>query len=325
MTPFRIGFLRAAVKSVAAALSIIFAWVPTSAFGQSLPSTASPATTTAKDDHTRCFGTLSWRTLADRVDIMHTLNTNKEVTQPAFVQLTQPDSGRGTGTVSGAVRYNLCDGTLLTVGPFAEYQWSNVTGQRLNTLRAGLSAEWQIQEVSASTASNSALFLTQANYRSDREKRTEGGQLVAQLTWVFRATTWPAPNTTWRLGRAADFVWSPQVGVIVDHVGQAATQAAEGTIVRGVGQVDASLFPGGQQLGRRLELFASYVRQLDMSDPTSEIDSDHAFARFGANLFFFRDAARAAGLSVVRVRGEDPARGFSRQRYWQVGLTLRVR
>lgn len=325
MKPFHVGISWAALKTVAAALSLIAFWATANARAQSLPSTASPTSTTAKTDLARCFGALNWRTLPDRIDITHTLNTNKEVAQPAFVQLTRPDSGRSSGTVSGAVRYNLCDGTLLTIGPFAEYQWSNVTDRRLNTLRAGLSAEWQVREISASTASNSPLLLTQANFRSDREANTEGVQLVAQLTWVFRAQTWPAPNATWRIGRVADFVWSPQIGVIVDHVEQAASETSEGTIVRGVGQVDASLFPAGQQLGRRLELFGSYVRQRDLSDPTSELDDDHAFARFGANVFFVRDATRTAGVSVVRVRGEDPARGFARQRYWQVGLTLRLR
>ncbi|MHB1312513.1 MAG: hypothetical protein ACYC3L_10910 [Gemmatimonadaceae bacterium] len=272
----------------------------------------------------RCGPALTWNALQDRVDIMHALNTSKQVAQPAFLQYTWPDTGHAYGSVSTAVKVALCNTELIRIGPFAEYVWTNQASKRQNTLRAGADVYWQLREVAENKSEGSPILLAQLDYKADREKSTESAQGLAQLTWVQRNRSWPAPNATWRLGRLADVVWSPNLSVLLDHIVHAEKADDRGTVLRGGLQADVSVFPSAVSLNRRLELFSSYAVQRDFIDNTAETDDRHSIFRGGFNFFVYRDDKKAAGISLMRSDGEDPMRGMPKQRYWQLGFTVRV-
>jgi hypothetical protein len=265
-------------------------------------------------------------TLADRLDILHNLNTSKEVAQPAFAQYTRPDTGKASGSVSAAVKYQAFSSACVSFGPFAEYIWNNLTSKRVNTLRVGIDADWQVRPIGPSFSAGSPLVLGQINYRADREKHTKSAQAVAQFTWVSANQIWPAPNATWRpAGPAFDLVWSPLLGLVYDGIFEAADEEAEGGILRLAPQVDVVVYPAGILLDRRLELAYSFLYQYDVSDGTSEHDDRHTRRRATLSFFPIRDDNIAAGLSVMRNSGEDPTKGYANEQYWQFGITLRVK
>jgi hypothetical protein len=272
-----------------------------------------------------CALGLDASSLEDRVDIMHTLNTQKEVAQPALLQYTRPDSGSAYGNVSAAVRYSVCNSSRLTMGPYVEYLWSDASSKRVNTLRAGVDAEWQLRSASSREDWHSPVLLVQASHKEDRENATESGQLVAKVTWVSNGRRGPWPNTTWRLGSVADLVWSPNIGVVVENVRKAKSDSLEGTIIRSLLQMDLIVYPAAIRLERRLELFTSWISQLDLLDGTGEEQARFGYNRTGVSWFAFREDGRAAGLTLVRTQGSDPTRSILEQRNWQLGITLRVR
>jgi hypothetical protein len=291
-----------------------------------LSAPASAQSVVAGDPRSPCsVSTTTGRTIPERLDILHSLNTSKEVAQPAFAQYTKPEDGRASGAVSAATKYELYATACRSVGPFAEYIWNNATSKRQNTLRAGVDAEWQVRAIGPKLATSSPLLLGQLNYRGDREKHTESVQSVVQLTWVEPNQSWPAPNATWRVGRLFDFVWAPLAGVVYDQVVQAKDRAARGAVVRLAPQVDAVLYPAGLALDRRLELAASYLFQVDIVDGTSEADDHHSRRRASVSFFPYRSDDVSAGLSVSHTSGEDPTKGYVSEKVWQLGFTLRVK
>lgn len=48
-------------------------------------------------------------------------------------------------------------------------------------------------------------------------------------------------------------------------------------------------------------------------------------APFQESIRRWKDDERAAGISVWRIDGEDPTKGFVKQKLWQVGATLRIK
>jgi hypothetical protein len=271
-----------------------------------------------------CSTATAGMSFSDRVDIVHSLNTSREVAQPAFAQYTKPEPGDATGAVSGAIKYLATATSCRSLGLFTEYIWNNATSKRQNTLRAGFDGDWQLRAIGGQYV-YSPLVLGQVNYRGDREKHTESAEAVAQLTVVMRNQVWPAPNATWRVGRLFDLTWAPLLGLVYDQVLQAGDAAARGSILRFAPQVDVVVYPAGVQLDRRLELSYSYLLQVDIVDNTSEDDDRHERRRAGVSFFPFRSDLVAAGFTVARTSGEDPTKGYVDERFWQAGITLRVK
>ncbi|MEO7522253.1 MAG: hypothetical protein ABIW79_10590 [Gemmatimonas sp.] len=257
--------------------------------------------------------------------MLHNLNVAKEVAQPAFIQWIKPANGRAVATVGAGLKIDACQTALFQIGPYAEYFWTTDSAKRQNTLRAGLDVDWQFRSIGASAAVWSPLLLLQANVKSDNERHERGGQLDARLTAVMPNQRWPAPNATWRPSAAFDLVYAPYLGVIVDHVGAASDTGRQGTIIRGVTQLDVSVFPAAVSWSRRVELAASYGYERDMTDGTAEHDDDHQFVRAALNVFFVKEADKAAGLSVIHSQGEDPSRDYARTQEWKIAFTLRIR
>jgi hypothetical protein len=273
----------------------------------------------------RCGLPLSWRTLGERIDLLHNLNTKKEVAQPAYVQWVRPANAKAVASIGGGLRIDACTTALVSVGPFVEYLWTTESGKRQNTMRAGLDADWQLRPIGARAAAWTPLVLLQGNVKSDNERHERGVQLDVRVTPVMANQTWPAPNGEWEPGPAFALTYSPNLGVILDHIGTAVDSAREGSIVRGLAQLDLSVFPAPAVLNRRVELAASVGYRHDLSDGTNELDNDHALVRAALNIFFVREADRAAGLSIIHTRGDEPSRGYARVQEWKLALTLRIR
>jgi len=273
----------------------------------------------------QCGNAIRWSNIHERIHIRHNLNTSKEVAQPAFFQIVRPFGGDPVASVNAGVRVDACATPLLTTGLFSEYLWNTATDKRQNTVRAGVDAEWQVREISSAAHTNSPLLLIQANYKNDNEKKNESAQAVVTYTHVFRNEPWPAPNATWRPSEVLDITYAPFIGVVAEQVFRAQDPTREGTILRGVFQLDANLYPLGVRLDRRVELNGSYAYRYDITDGTSEADDHHPYFRGALNVFFFRDENKSAGASLAYIDGEDPTRGFEDQRLWQLGFTLRIK
>lgn len=288
---------------------------------QSTPPSEATSSNQTNPDSSQDEETNFW----DRFHIRHNLNSKEEVAQPAFFQITLPDSGDVTAVINAGVKVDAIDRELLTVGPFLEYLRNTASDKEQNTLRVGADAEWQLQAFNDDGSGWSPVLLTQLNYKIDDVKETESIQLVADLTAVFSASSaFPLPNTYVLVG-PLEFVYAPYVGISAEHISAAETEGAEGTIGRFTPKLDLVLYPWGVQLERRIELSAAYQYSVDFTDDTTEDDDNHPFFQAKASYFLFKNDDRAAGVSIAFVTGEDPSKGFIDQQLWQVGLTLRVK
>lgn len=260
-----------------------------------------------------------------RIHVRHNLNSTKEVAQPAFLQGTAPREGRTTGAAGIGVRYDLVQHGSLTVGPFGEFLWNTMTDKEQDALRLGLDAEWQVWELGPDGRDYTAVVLGQLNTKRDAVAHTKAVQLTGSLTPVFTNRRWPAPNTTWGIGRIAEVSWSPAIGFVVDHIRAAAADSLEGTIVRATAQADVIVYPAATELRRRIEIAGRAAYQGDVFDPTRERDNRHPYLKASLNLYLFNEPDRAAGFGFSYVNGEDPTKGFAEQRFWQFGIVFRVK
>jgi hypothetical protein len=110
-----------------------------------------------------------------------------------------------------------------------------------------------------------------------------------------------------------------------NRVATAADPAAEGLIVRGVGQISMALYPV-VKLRQKIECLATYTYRWDISDGTSEVENRHPLFVLEFNYFPLKDDRLGAfGFGVTYTNGEDPDEGFAQQQFWQLSLKYRLK
>lgn len=267
-----------------------------------------------------------WSEVGARISVAHTLNTKDVVAQPAFVQLTVPDTGASYITAALAARFELCSTSQFSLGSEVEYFGEGAEAKRANSLRIGIGGDWSFRATGQQAAAWTPNLAYQLGFKSDRVKNTESVQALALLSTVGRnSSRWLAPNTVYPW-RGHTLTWSPQLGVVAERVYKGTTERRTGTIVAAVAQVSASIFPFDSLLGGRAEIFGTYVGQSALVGASLRPRRSYDYARFGLNLFLIRDTRTrtAAGFTVMRTTGEDPLRSTNRLAQWQVGANLRI-
>jgi hypothetical protein len=272
----------------------------------------------------RCGPPITWPTLSERVDVMHNLNTRTEVAQPAFIQWTDPAGKRSEAAISVATKFVACSNASVDLRLSGEYLWNTAADSRQNAWRGLLELEWQPLLIDSGANTHSPILTAQAGIKDDNEGQKEAVQASLLYTHLFRNSGVPLPNSTWSIG-PVDLTYSPAIGLVFEEVRTKTDDVEGGSILRGVGQVDASIYPFAVQLERHIELGATYAYRYDIVDNTTESDDDHPFFRATLNLLLFADDEKSAGVSLAFVDGEDPTRAFNKSQFWQFGATLRIK
>ena len=264
------------------------------------------------------------------VQVRQNVNVKKDIAKPAFLMITFPDEKPAIYQVGVGLLANIPTGKqspLLTLSGLLDYQRNTAVSSQQDVLKAGFSGEWQMRAVDFVRRNNSGVVSFRTNFKTDRVKDTRGVQEALYYTHAFfgrgRA---PLPNRPWRpANNLFEIEYSPNVGLELDHVLDAANNGVTGTAARLLAQTNVALRPAPVDWDLRVELLVGGAYRYTAN--TTDIDSkrSHPLFTFEANYIPARTPHAEVALGATYVRGDDPDAGLEHQRYWQLAVKLRVK
>ena len=254
--------------------------------------------------------------------------------RPASFSVLLPGDTAASYSIRTSMRVNLGSGgsdRRIDVGPYMEYRLLTNIKKPQNVFIAGLATDWATRDAGAEEQRWSAVLAASLNFKNDFERGTKSVQMNLLFTPVasgrggglgnlFR------PNVPTQFGSAVEFTYSPSIGFEHEDVVRAVDQSLDRTVVRAVSGVRAELLPLPSRLSRRLELNFeySYVYDLKESAQFDGLNRGHQLMTADANVWFVRtDAGSLAGMSLKYTNGENPRKGFRKQKLTELTFSVK--
>src|SRR5262245_33366998 len=182
---------------------------------------------------------------AQSIQVRQNVSVNRDVAKPAFFSATFPDHESATYQGGLGLLADLSPkstASQLVLNGLFDYQRNNATDALQDTVKAGLSGEYQLRPIDPTNpghhTENSGLISFRGNFAQNRIKETSGLQEAVYYTHVFVGRhPVPMPNLPYRFGSALEIEYVPTGGIEFDHVMSTSSGAAEGTTTRTFTQV----------------------------------------------------------------------------------------
>jgi hypothetical protein len=254
----------------------------------------------------------------------------RDIAKPAFFSITNPKDGKRILQIGAGVLAPVVSGTFFDLDALLDYQRDSTTDKEQDSFKAGATGEWRFSEMSLATNRHDTAILTlRGDFRNDVIKTTKGWQVAAAYTHLFEGQKgFPRPNLPFRFGGSngwLEMVYSPLFGLEVERTVVANDVAAEGVVVRPIGQLSTALYPAPLKIRQHVEVILSYTYREDIKDTTNAVDDSHPFFAFELNLSLLKTDRGDAGFGISYARGDDPDEGLDPTNAWKFGFKVRLK
>lgn len=264
----------------------------------------------------------------DHLKLRQTMFDMNYSEEPAQMSAVFPDEGPNTYSIDMGVSYQFpISKATIEIGPMVELHKNTNVDEPQDTFLAGVTSTWLIGDVSKQVFV--AFLDMSATYKDDKQVGSEGGQASVTMTPLIRCKGLPMQGATMG-GKQFQWLLQPNVGLEYENTTDAGPGEAEGSRLRGIGEIKASFYPGAASLGKRLILEGVYAYRRDLRESSGLDDSsDNHYLRTGSITYYHyfkgrEDKEQGIGFGIDYSNGENPSIGLSDQEYTRLSFKIKL-
>ncbi|AKH95209.1 hypothetical protein [Elizabethkingia anophelis] len=270
----------------------------------------------------------------DRFTLRKSFESKNDKAEPAAFTFTKPKDKDDSWLLNAALGYNLLANSSanLILDPYIEYHKNTLIDKIQDNWQAGVSSEWQSNDMSRSNWS--PIFITAVKYNEDKVKKNTSFQGNIYFTPLFKnkgnkpAYFW-IPNNTTDFGKVFQFSYSPYIGFENENRIKTENDSSSGSIYRGLFRITATLtlFPKYEKLRDKFEFNFDWQYRNNFSESVADLTKkDHKFMTAGFNYNFWVDDVRkrSAKIGIDYTKGENPTKNFEQQEFYAVSLKVKL-
>lgn len=251
--------------------------------------------------------------------------------EPATITYTNPKGKASSYLVDAAFGISAAANPRQTITGLVEYHRNTLVDEETNTLQAGLSYELFANKefmTGDNPAVNGAttIITSTAKYSDNRIDKVRSFQLSGEVTRLYAPGIIKGfvPNVWHQVGKQLAIEYFPSVGF--EYEGRFKTEEAEqkGSILRGMGKLNISIYPLSGALNNNAELFFNSAYRHDVINSTGEADRTHPSVETGVNFVFFRKDGKKISLGGSYNKIDDPALGKEKQEFLLIALKVKI-
>lgn len=275
----------------------------------------------------------------NRIKLIETFDQQFKSSEPAFYSAINPDTGKTTYQVQAAIGFALIDRSKFALSALYEWHQNTVLDKPQNVRQYGISADLILGSGSTS------LWNVRGNIKwsNDLKDKKESYILTAlvspYINWEGKGLLeWIALGDHPVALTHPKFVHWLQYGhnvtVGIDHVNfyDANKEEEQGSITMAHLEYEFHLYPFAGliyellKFERMLDVYYVGITRRELQNETSRKVDWRPLQKYGAGLSFKfgEDKKREAKIVVERIYGEDVLKGLQDQKYWQVGLKVKL-
>jgi len=277
---------------------------------------------------------LSQDKFIDRFTLRQSFQSKNDKAEPAIFTFTKTEDKPESWMLNAAIGYDLLktSNAVLSVDPYFEYHKNTFIDKVQDNWQAGVSSEWQINDLSESNWS--PILITALKYNEDVIKEITSFQGNIYFTPLFKGKAkdiryfWIPNNLTdfWNLFQ---FTYSPYVGFENENRIRTENDSSKGSIYRLLFRVTSSitLFPKNESLKDKFEFNIDWQYRNDFSENVLDLtEREHLYFTTGFNYTFFSstDGKKSAKIGFDYTNGENPAKNFEKQSFCALNLKVKL-
>lgn len=268
----------------------------------------------------------------EKITLRQSFQTVNEKAEPAFITYTNPKHAPNSWAVNAAIGYHLePPKAILIIDPYFEFHRNTLIEKEQYNWQAGLSAEWQPQNLEAKGWT--PVLIIAEKYNEDELKKVSSMQGNLYFTPLFKnkggqARYFWLPHATTNLGEQVQFYYGPYVGLEHENRIRTAEAAAGGSIYRFLLRITPSFYFRLKKdpVRDRVAVVVDYQYRNDFSKSVDDgSPDDHRYLTVSLMYTVFRtDNDKSAKIGFDYVKGENPAKGFQEQSFYALAFKLKL-
>ncbi len=270
------------------------------------------------------------RTFGERLSVRKTYQSLHSRDDPAILTFTIPEEAPNSWLVQAGIAYDLVDNleSTLQIRPFAEVHRNSLVAREQFNYQAGVNIEFQNQ-VDIYDPKDKLYHNFTGNLRFNENRIRRTSSIVSNFYYspTFRFIQGSPfqfkPGDFISIGNIIELNYLIYAGLEMDNRIQVLETNQEGSIIRGMGRVNAQflLFPA--LLRERIRLDMDYQLRRQFFITVEENLSINPYIFSGSFNYVILEGSKFSPsllLGLDYTRGEDPNNNFERQAFWALSL-----
>ncbi len=276
-----------------------------------------------------------------RLKLIETFDQQFKSSEPAFYSATNPDSGKTAYQVQAAIGYTFIDLPKLSVSALYEWHQNTALNKPQNVRQYGISVE----RIDGDPENFFLSIRGNIKWSNDLKDDKKSFILTGLVSPYFKPEkafwkavsfddTHPPAAISPKFANWLQYSHNITAGIDAVNFYDAAIEEAQGTIVMGHLEYEIHAYPFSGFLydsklkaERLLDVYYVGLTRYEIDNKTDDKREWRPLQRYGVAVTVRpgpKEKKREIKFAVERVYGEDVLKGLKDQKYWQVGLKVKI-